>query len=236
MRKLVIPLALALLFLYPGHSDAQFVNPNWYQMLYPYGIYTPYFAPYPGPYFPPGVSYGHTPAESYARGMADLVRAQGQAEKNLSSARINNEIARSRYIENQVAWQQAYLQRKRAYQAYAAEERERSRQKYQNYMANRESEAPQPLTTSQVDFATGAVNWPTALQAPEYSEYRQRIEQLLQLEARTGGSASTEGELQQVARNMQTALKQNIRGIPANDYIAARNFLDSLIYYTRPAA
>ena len=90
------------------------------------------FAQYGVPYWtgPPGViswgsdwGYGWGPsattfAESYAYGVADVIRAHGQANYLDSEALANVEEARRRFIQNRLDWTNTYFDMRRANEYY----------------------------------------------------------------------------------------------------------------------
>jgi hypothetical protein len=87
---------------------------------------------------------------------------------------------------------------------------------------------PETLAPSQFDAQTGGLEWPEALQAAIYADYRSKIEAELQIQATTGTTANA-GEVRNLAREMQAVLKDHIREMSSNEYIAARKFLDRLV-------
>lgn len=217
-RKLWLGLLTLLAFGWIAESAmAQF----WYRPpVYPYGPYPNYGSAYYGG--------GYSPVEGAQRGFADVIRSSGEAAESFSRARINNEEARSRYLDNKLKWTEVYWQRKRLGEAELAKDHAKDRERRDNWLEYKRRRQPDTLTTSQFDPQTGQIEWPAVLQGELFAEYRERIETELQQQA-TSGADSNSANVRNLARQMQGLLKDQIHDLPANDYIAARNFLDRLV-------
>lgn len=224
MKPLPVLLSVMAFTLIAGPIEAQF---PWYRppgvvVQHPYGYtYTPY-----GYGFPYGG--GYSPVEGYQRGLADVIRARGQAAENLSRARVNNEEAREKYLENQEKWTEIYWQRKRLAEAERAKEHAEDRERRERWLASKRDRQPPTLAPGQFNAETGELEWPEALQGAIYADYRQRIEAELELQATTGTTENA-GKIRSLARGMQSVLKDHIHELSPNDYIAARKFLDRLV-------
>jgi hypothetical protein len=183
----------------------------------------------------PGYSYGYggyyggySPVEGYQRGMADVIRARGEAAENVSRARINNEEARSKYLDNKLKWTEIYWERKRLGEAELAKDYAKARERREYWKETTRDRTPETLHPSQFNAQTGDLEWPEALQGAIYANSRKEIEAELQLQATTGTTANA-GKIRTLARQMQDELKDHIREMSSNEYIAARKFLDRLV-------
>jgi hypothetical protein len=76
-----------------------------------------------------------------AHGLADVIRAEGDAARSFSEARINNEHARSLFLENSVKVIQARQERKFLFEAKRAEHYARKRAARDVYLAKRRAAA-----------------------------------------------------------------------------------------------
>ncbi len=177
-----------------------------------------------------GGGYGGTPQSYYMNAMANVVRAQGQAAVGYSQAAINIETARSQYIDNQKKWAETYFERKRIYAAYAQEKHDRDMQVVHNYLANRQSQAPARLSFSQLDPATGKINWPDALRSGEYAADCRKVEELFALRSHVDATLDATRQIQAEVATLRDILVKNISSTPPSYYIPARKFLDSLAY------
>lgn len=174
---------------------------------------------------------GGTPAGNYMQGMSQVIRSQGQYNEQTSRAMINYEDARTKYIDNQKKWTETYFAMRELNDSKQAEKRERNRHSPETLTLAARSSAPGPLSSEVLDPLTGKLHWPDVLQAPEYAGPRTRIEQLFEVRASTGVNNGHETFL--ATQQMIEILKSNIQTLPANSYIAARKFLDSLAYSAR---
>jgi hypothetical protein len=213
MKPLPILLSVIAFGLATGSATAQV---PWYRP----GVVVPYGYGY-GAY-----AGGYSPYSQ--QGMADIIRSSGQAAENLSRARINNEEARSKYLDNKLKWTEIYWQRKRLGEAELAKDYAKDRARREQWQEATRGRKPETLSPSQFDAQTGGLEWPDALQGPIYADYRKRIEAELELQATTGTNANA-GTIRNIAREMQNVLKNHIREMSSNEYIAARKFLDRLV-------
>jgi len=179
-------------------------------------------------------SYGTTAAQSYMMGMSQVIRAQGEANAYNAQAAINYEQARGAYIENSKKWTEAYYQRKELYQKSEADKAARARQSRDNYLASLKAAPTPTLAPSQLDPLTGHIIWPEALATDTYAAQRRRIEELVQIRRYTGMTEMLAQQLSTAARDMQNELRSHITELPANTYVAARKFLDSLLHEAQP--
>lgn len=221
MKLSSIVLALFALGLLAESSQAQV---RWYRPpgRYALGVGT---AAYLGGYG--GYGYGgYSPVEGYQRGMADVIRAKGQAAQDYANARISYEDARSKYLDNKLKWTKIYWQRKNFAEAQLRDRYEKDQAARVKWLASRRDKKPETLPPSQLDTQTGEVQWPDALQEPIYTEYRTKIEEALKAQAE---GENKESEIRTLARGMQGELKNHIKGMNANEYISSRKFLDRLV-------
>ncbi len=196
-------------------------------------IYSPWYAPSSSGYGYGG-SFASTPAQGYLNGMSEVIRAQGEANANNAKAAIDGETARSKYIENRLQWQRTYYEMKGDYHEYYEENYAKpGREKYKNYLAHAESGVPEKLSPSTVDYSVGGIEWPQPLQADQFGEARREVEELLSLRAATGNTSTVVNDLAQAIKRLQNLLKGSISSMNTQEYIAARNFLESLSYEVR---
>ena len=177
-----------------------------------------------------------TPGEGYARGMADVVRSQGEANLNNSAAAINYSVARSNQIENRMAWTSTYFEMRAENRRARAAER-RPRATMADLVRYAQAGKPKPLSHSEFDMVTGKVQWPLALQVDAYAKSRAELEPVF---ARRASSHTLTPDdymkVRQVTKSMLAQLKDQVREIPAEQYTLAKRFIESLAYQaTRPA-
>jgi hypothetical protein len=216
-----------------GPAQAQFVNQaaaRWYvggaiagQAYSPWGW---------------GVGGGATTAaESYQRGMADVIRARGEYQAQAARAARDYEAARSAYIENQTQWLAEYNQRKRIGQAQRQQEQQQRRESIDRARSARDSARAQELPVpSQIDPDTGAIDWPTVLQEPRYAEWTVKLDTLMRQWAQGQDASLLAPEVSQLADQLQVQLHANIRDYAANEFIAADRLLTALQRLAGPQA
>ncbi|KAA5539732.1 hypothetical protein FYK55_23320 [Roseiconus nitratireducens] len=136
---------------------------------------------YGGGYAGGGYHHASTAAEGYARGMADVIRSQGEANLANAQALSGYEDARAKYIDNRNKATAAYYERRKLRDQYkAAEKEERA-----YYRARRTSELT-PLTAEELDPSSGKITWPELLQDPQYDQYREVFDKIFAQRAADG--------------------------------------------------
>ncbi|MSR56467.1 MAG: hypothetical protein EXS05_02200 [Planctomycetaceae bacterium] len=95
-----------------------------------------------------------------------------------------------------------------------------------------QSAVPQPLSASEFDPNTGKVAWPEVLLTDDYKKTRQRLERLLKQRAASPDDSTAQAHA--AAEELLDLLKEHIKDLPSNDYIATRKFLESLAHSLKP--
>jgi hypothetical protein len=177
-----------------------------------------------------GYHHASTAAEGAARGMADVVRSQGEANLSNSAAAINYGIARSNQIQNRSAWTSTYFQmREENRRARAAERRPRATMA--DLVRYAQAGKPKPLSPSELDLISGAVQWPMWLQIGDYAHGRAELEKVFASRASIGTiSPADYMKVREVTTAMLGQLKGQIRDVPPAQYTAAKRFIESLAY------
>lgn len=171
---------------------------------------------------------GSTPAESYARGMAELTRAQGEAYANAARGAIDFEAARRSYLENQQLWQQTMQERRRMALSQREADTARRLASRDRWLATRQTTATESLSEARFDMDTGHVEWPTGLQGDEFAAQRDSIAKGLEVLGRTSGHGDTATSVVEQISAFQADLRAKITQMDAGEYIEARKFLESL--------
>jgi hypothetical protein len=178
-------------------------------------------------------SGGGTVAGNYLNGMSNVIRSEGQYNLLTSQAGVNNEEARSRYLDNKKKWWENYLQMSEQRSAIDAQRYAAARHSPEALNAAAKSGLPKALGPDMLDPVTGRITWPEVLEDNQYADQRKEIEQLFELRAKTSHGAGTGQKIRTATGHMSEMLRKQIKDIPANDYIAARKFLDSLDFAAR---
>ncbi len=178
-----------------------------------------------------------TVAESYARGIGDVISAQGQFNVATSQANVNNQTATSMLIDNRLKWTNTYFEMRRVNSAARAAEAG-PRATTEDWVRLSRMMAPKRLSSVALDPISGHITWPPALTLEEFAPYRRPIEDFYAERAQVG-TAAEYGDLLQVeavTSALLEELKKHVRDIATRDYLIARNFIESLGYEARFAS
>lgn len=177
-------------------------------------------------------AYSSTLQEGAQRGRADIIRSQGQYNLDTSAARINNEEARGKYIENSYKWTETYWARKRlGEQEVAKDNAERSRKQaaYREYNRERsDRRQSQRLSPTELEPTAGKISWPLALLDAQYTDTRKQLDELFEIRAKIHYHPQLTKDIEGVAEKMEASLRKNISSHKPNDYLAARKFIEKL--------
>jgi len=130
-----------------------------------------------------------TAGEGYARGAADVIQAQGQKNVNDSQARINNQDAYSKAIDNSTKSVNAFWEQKAIYNEHLQAKLADIDQKRNVYLENH---GLGTLTPQEFDRTTGTILWPKILDQPQYSQYRTTLDRLFKQRAYAGALTGDE--------------------------------------------
>jgi hypothetical protein len=173
--------------------------------------------------------HASTAAEGWLRGQADWMRGYGESLRDQAEAACFTESAKALAIQNRdlkiasfwnnkdeyEKWHQAHLPKVGPATKIAVDEAKRSRQ---------------GCTTQQVS-PTGKITWPTALKAESYKGARQALAALF---AERAGAIETKLDAkyclkaQATVDKMLAKLQAEMKKMPGNDYLEAKQFLTSM--------
>lgn len=176
-----------------------------------------------------GAYYSSTPAEGYARGLADMVRSAGQANLSNSEAAINWEQARSANFDNRLKYTQMYFERRRMNEQYT--EQQRAERRYSREMFRGGGQPTlDPLTAAELDPLTGQIHWPSSLMTEPFAASRKRFQKLSEQRAKDGQKLDfdSQNSVRTETRTMTDELRNQIASYTPNDYAAARRFIQRL--------
>ncbi len=177
-----------------------------------------------------------TPAESYARGMADIIRSAGQARVDTSEAAINYTRARKQEIENRKQWTQTYFDMRRINREYREAQRGPKRTK-EDWIRFAQAGKPQRLSPSELDSVAGKLSWPILLRKDVYAKERAVVDKAFTNRATTGTISPKDYEaVRQATESISEHMKKDIHNVSSLDYITAKRFLRSLGHESRQPA
>jgi hypothetical protein len=173
---------------------------------------------------------GGTVEGSILQGMASVVSAQGNYNLATSAAAVNLTQAQKQDIQNRMQGTEAYFQMQETNRAGVAAKRS-SRLSEEQLVRIAAQAAPKPLDSSDVDPVSGQVNWPLLLQDDMFKKDRAIVEQLLAKQAAHGRLGIAEHEqIGDAIERISATLKAQIKNVPTQQYITAKNFLKTLMY------
>lgn len=213
-------------------ADAQFVGqlPGGFRTGVRY-VGAPYTYVSPWGYYNWGNWGGAVSSQGDAmRGYAEMIRARSQAAEARARAMINYEQARKKYLENQAQLVRTYIERREYGEAKRAERYAAKRALRDRYRESQSAATPDRLSPSELSPSTGKIFWPLALQADDFAETREQMEELFLTRAHTGTTNNLVERVQMLARDMKDILNEKIRELSAPQYLAARRFIDGLSY------
>ena len=173
---------------------------------------------------------GGTVEGSWMQGMASVISAQGNYNLATSAAAVNLTQAEKQDIQNRQQATNAYFAMQQTNRAATAAKRS-PRLSEEQLVRIAAQAAPKALDANDVNPVSGQVNWPSVLQDDMFNKDRVLVEQLLARQMSQGRLGIAEHEqLGDAIERMAATLKSQINSVPTQQYIAAKNFLKSLMY------
>jgi hypothetical protein len=181
-----------------------------------------------------GFSQHHssTAAEGFLRGKSALIQALGNFELSDSQAQILWQQARSLSRDNDLKQTEALQAQKKMWSDARIQERTdrnaRIAAGQQVIAAKRATvyRAAYRLSAGDLNVATGAINWPAALQNAKYQPVREQVEELFRQHASYGSSqSSTATEISRSIDSWTRTLRSEVGSMPREDYAASVKFL-----------
>lgn len=175
----------------------------------------------------PVESHASTVEEGIANGMANIISSTGAANLMNAQAATEAEKARSEYIRNRMLATEAYFNMRRANEAFRKETQGKPLSMEQ-YVRLSKLEAPERMSPSELDTFNGKIYWPPQLMADAYAAQRKELERLYN--RRALGDLSTYGPIKMATGDLLSVLKRDIDKFAPQDYVRAKNFVESLGY------
>lgn len=183
-----------------------------------------------------GGYHASTAAEGAARGMADVIRSEGQARVDTSQAAINMTEARKNEIENRKQWTQTYFDMRRINREAREAESGPKRTK-EDWIRLAQAGGPQRLSPSELDSVNGKLSWPILLRKDEYAKERAVVDRAFMNRATTGAISPDDYEAIRTATDsISETMKKEIQKVSSIDYITAKRFLKNLTFESRKPA
>lgn len=177
-----------------------------------------------------GAMGGATVEGSMMQGMASVISAKGDYNLATSAAAVNLTQAQKQDIQNRQDATQAYFAMQEVNKA--ARDAKRSPRLSQEQLVRIAAQAaPQQISSREVDPVSGRVTWPLLLTDEQFAAERGTVEGVMAKQATYGSLTLTDHETAgQAIEQMSTKLKAVISSVSAQQYMAAKNFLKSLMF------
>lgn len=181
-----------------------------------------------------GGGFTQDPISAYANaeysGVSNVIRAQGQYEKDTSEAMINQERARTVYLDNRQRYFYSQLRRRALAARHELAQAEHDQRVERNKRVEEflAAHQPAPLEHRHLDPWTGDIHWPKALQSDDFSELRQNLETLFSRHVQSRYASDATEDIATSVKEMKDLLRSKILDLPPNQYSDARKFLDRL--------
>ncbi len=173
---------------------------------------------------------GATAEGSAMQGMASVLSAKGDYNLATSAAAVNLTQAQKQDIQNRQDATTAYFAMQETNKA--ARDAKRSPRLSQEQLVRIAAQAaPQQISSREVDPVSGRISWPELLTDQTFAAERSTIEKVVSKQATYGSLTLADHETAgQAIEQMSTKLKAMIQSVSAQKYVAAKNFLKSLMY------
>ena len=174
----------------------------------------------------------------YYAGQGQFLRGAGDYAHSKSIANVNNEEAEYRDIRNDSYYTQTFFEKRRTNLEARAREKELRRYVYgdrpsaaqlAHYQKLRE---PDRLDAQEYEPVLGHLNWPAVLEGEEFEEIREFVDQRFAARSNLGNTTGLGSDNYKDIREATAALKvrllQNMDDMTPMEYVAAKNFVESL--------
>jgi hypothetical protein len=180
-----------------------------------------------GGYWDTGAS---TLEEGSMRGLASVISAKGDYNLSTSAAAVNLTQAQKQDIENRRQATQAYFDIREINRADSNAKRI-PRLSHEQLVRVASQAAPKQISSDELNPVSGRVQWPELLQTEQFADERSKLEQLCAKHAQYGALGASEcSAAGEIIEAMSGKLRELIRSVPAQQYVASKNFLKSLMY------
>jgi hypothetical protein len=173
-----------------------------------------------------------TPAESYFRGAAEVIKDQGIYNQLTAQGLRDLAQANTVTIENTRKWIQMYFDMRQLNREERAAERG-PRPTLSFLIRSAQEGAPRRLSPYEFDAATGQINWPLALLSDVFAGHRAQLERLFAYRAtglQQAAAFDTFIGIWQGSDQLTDALQNYVAYVPPQQYVAAKRFLQSLAW------
>ncbi len=180
--------------------------------------------------------HASTIGESHANGVSNLIRSRATANLTNSQAALNYTEVRSRQLDNRLKTASTYFEMRRINNEarFGTPEEKAAKRAYnqERFFRYAQAGSPNRPPADSLDPITGKIKWPFTFMPDKYADYREELEKVFAQRAKHGGYLSFDEytAIKQNTDGMLTLLRGDIRNIPSQEYVRAKNFVEALIY------
>ncbi|MFZ5831069.1 MAG: hypothetical protein ACOY3P_13340 [Planctomycetota bacterium] len=162
--------------------------------------------------------------------MSSIISSAGDFRLKSSQAAVVGQQAASAAMDNRIKWTETYFDQRAMNRNFRAQEG-LPRPTEEELVRFAQAGRPRPLSPSEVDFVSGKISWPRALNTDTFAQERTELESLFEKRAAAGGVSLAEvNAIRSLTSEMLSQLRDQITMMPSSDYLAARRFLESLAF------
>lgn len=183
--------------------------------------------------FGPDYFHASTLAEGVLTGLGRLERSIGNRRYNEALARVFEEEARRRFLDNRVKYVETYFEVKRINESYRAA-KQRPAPSLEDMMRYNQLRGPDRLSAEELDPALGRIAWPPMLERPQFDTYRDMLEVLFAQRTPSDSGVGTDNyrAIRELTEAWMDELAERMRQgeMSPEEYVGAKRFVRSLRY------
>jgi hypothetical protein len=186
-----------------------------------------------GGYASGGGGFG-TAAAAAGFAEAEVIRSQGEFNRNTAQAEVSHEQARELNIDNRYRSVSAYFDIREKNREMRNRERGLPATE-EDLIRYNQSRIPDRLSAADLDRQIGEIHWPALLMRPEFDEHRARLSELFYDRGyyNSGLASSNYVEVKAEAERMLNTLQTLVYEVDPQAYLHAKKFVVGLSYEAR---
>lgn len=169
-------------------------------------------------------------AQARQDGIADMVRAKGQFDKDTAEAAVTRAQATRDEADARLQATQDFFNMRRVNQQYQQEQVNRRHVDVSVLNRRAQDALPRRLPPSVFDSTSGKISWIRQFNAPEFEADRKALDELFVkwAEDRQGLESPTFPDIAAALNDMHSKLRKQINAMDTASYIAAMRFIEAL--------
>ena len=165
---------------------------------------------------------------------ADVIRSQGEFNRNTAAAQVLHEDARGKNIDNRYSAVSNYFEVREANREMRSRERG-LRPTEESVIRYNQSRIPQRLSAADLDRQIGEIHWPAVLMQPQFEEHRARLATLFYERGyhNSGLASANYVQVKAEAALMSATLESLVYDVDPQAYLHAKKFITGPSYEAR---